>query len=176
MTRDRLPIIPGAGPFYDIIRWSRNDISVCRVRAGFLIRVGAFFCLFVFFFFCFGTIYGSRKIKKRRCNSELHRRKRPICRVFRFFRFCQNCAASSSILLASTKETPDFRAFIVSRETIWYNVGSTAFFSKYRYCVIQRSNQNLIKIDYKFTPNTNATFYDIISGFSIIGFLGSNRK
>ena len=131
MTRDRLPIIPGAGPFYDIIRWSRNDISVCRVRAGFLIRVGAFFCLFVFFFFCFGTIYGSRKIKKSACNSELHRRKLPICRVFPFFRFCQNCAASSSILLASTKETPDFRAFIVSRETIWYNFGSTADFLKY---------------------------------------------
>lgn len=37
-------------------------------------------------------------------------------------------------------------------------------------------NQNLIKIDYKSTTNTKATFYDIISGFSKIGFLGSDRK
>jgi len=37
-------------------------------------------------------------------------------------------------------------------------------------------NQNLIKIDYKSTTNTKATFYDIIFGFSKIGFLGSNRK
>ena len=48
--------------------------------------------------------------------------------------------------------------------------------SIFHYFVMQRSNQNLIKIDYKFTINTKATFYDIISGFSIFGFLGSDRK
>ena len=41
---------------------------------------------------------------------------------------------------------------------------------------MQLSNQNLIKIDYKFTINTKATLYDIIFGFSKMGFLGSNRK
>lgn len=137
MTRDRLPIIPGAGPFYDIIRWSRNDISVCRVRAGFLIRVGAFFCLFVFFFFRFGTIYGSRKIKKSACNSELHRRKRPICQVFPFFRFCQNCAASSSILLASTTSKALLIGLLfVSRETIWNSFGTCAEKAQFHYFVV----------------------------------------
>ena len=142
-----------------------NLFSVCA-WSSVLIRRGSFFDIFTF---CRGTMdqfRGTIWINFSPIISLwfwISPPQTPIFQTFRVFHVIRKYHKQEFDSPRLHHQKPPISGgLIVSRETFWINRGTMVKNDRFRYF---SPNQNLIKIDYKFTINTKTTFCDIMSDF-----------